>query len=871
MKNHRKSSFASASLLAIMAAATPAFAQNQTNADDQADGVNDKNIIVVTAQFREQNLQDTPLAITAINAEMLEARGQTGVEDIAKQAPNVTLTPQGQQNGNGLIAFIRGVGQTDFNFALEPGVGIYVDDVYIPTLTGSLLDLMDLDRVEVLRGPQGTLAGRNSIGGAIKLFSTKPKGDGRGSISATYGSFNRIDVRGFADFAISDSLFARVSGATKNRDGHVKRLDYGITHPGSGVPSQSIGPNPELGTLGGTSYAAGKLALRWVPSDSFEVNIAGDYSRDRSEAGASVLLYGNHAATTAEGIPWLANSNTGAAVPINCAFVPSGVNSCDNLTGYDPRYVSYATFADVRTPTTQAPFKPVIFDPHSHLDNYGISATIDVELSDTLALKSINAWREYTSDWSQDVDNTPVANQQLRQELKNEQWSTELRLSGTAFNDLLDFTVGGFYFERDGTLTARVDLNYAGLDFIHGPDPTPAKNYALFANGTFQVSDAFNITAGIRQSWDEKSYTFFRRNPDLTVPGPGPCPFFLGAPTAGPVGIGNDPNCLLLGLNDVTPPTFKDNRIDWRVALDYRVADELLFYGQVSTGYRAGGFNPRPFFGPSAGECEDLPPGVIAPCNQIKQFQPEELVAYELGFKSDFAGGDVRINAAAFFNDYKNIILTLSACPGSPCLQPNNVGKAEVKGFEIETLLTPVHGLSIDGALSYLDFKYKELGAGTAVTLDMVTPYTPKWKWSFGVQYDFEDVFGGTLSARIDGSYQSHVYTEALNYDAVSVATSPAGVPPATTPFVPGVSAPAGGGALPNVIATNRIDAQFLSNARLTWKQDSDSPWSISLEVQNLFDKYYFTSLYEQFGSPGTISGAPGLPRTWALTLKKDF
>jgi iron complex outermembrane receptor protein len=435
---------------------------------------------------------------------------------------------------------------------------------------------------------------------------------------------------------------------------------------------------------------------------------------------------------------------------------------------------------------------------------------------------------------------------------------------------MLDFTVGGFYFERDGTLTARVDLNYAGIDFQHGPDPTPAKNYAFFGNFTFHVTDDFNITAGLRQSWDEKSYTFFRRNPDLTVPGPGPCAFFLGAPVAGPTAVGNAPNCLLLGLNDITPPTFEDNRLDWRVALDYRFSPEFLAYAQISTGYRAGGFNPRPFFGPSAGECSDLPPGVIAPCNQIAQFDPEELTAYEVGFKADLFDRRLRLNAAAFYNDYTNIILTLSACPGSPCLQPNNVGEAEVVGFELETLINPFDNLTIDGALSWLDFDYTSLGAGTAVTLDMVTPYTPEWKWSFGIQYDIPDVFDGTLSLRFDGSYQSHVYTEALNYDAIQVATAPAGVPPATTPFVGGVTATAGGGPLASLTATNRIDGYFLGNARVTWR-DEDDDWSLSLEVSNLFDRYYFTSLYEQFGSPGTISGAPGLPRTWAVTVRRSF
>ncbi len=843
MTTLRRVSMASAGALAVAMIASPAQAQDATESADNPE-------IIVTAQFREQNLQDTPLAISAVNSALLESRSQTSVEQVAAQAPNVTLTPQGQQNGSGLIAFIRGVGQTDFNFALEPGVGIYVDDVYIPTLTGSLLDLMDLDRVEVLRGPQGTLSGRNAIGGAIKLFSTKPQGNGRGSIQATYGSYNRIEVRGFADLALSDKLFMRVAGVSKNRDGHVKRLDYGLTHTGSGVPSNNTG-SPVLGTLGGQSYAAGKLSLRWVPSETVEVNISGDYTRDRSEAGAGVLRYYNNASTTGEGVAWMTNTITGAPVTGNCRFVPYGVNSCDTLTGYDPRYVTYSTFADTRPVTAQAPFKPLIFQPHQWLDNYGVMGTIDIDLTDSLSLKSITAWRHYKSDWAQDVDNSPLANQQLAKVLVNDQWSQELRLNGKIGADAqFEYTLGGFYFKREGTLTARVDLNYAGLDFIHGPDPTPASNKALFATGIWHVTDAFNVTGGVRQSWDSKEYLFQRRNPDGTLPGACAAP-----PPAATYSTGV-PNCLIAGLNG-SPASFSSKRFDWRVAMDYRFSPEVMVYAQVATGYRAGGVNPRPYFGPANGAL-----------NQIKSFKPETLLSYEAGFKTDLFDRKMRLNVSAFYNDYKDIILTLSACPISPCLQPNNVGQAHVKGFEVETLIKPTPAFTLDGALSYIDFKYTALNGTTAVKLDMVTPYTPKWKWSFGAQYDIENVLGGTLSARFDGSYQSHVYTEAVNYDRILVSTT---APITTTPAVAGVTARPGGGPLATLVASNRIDGYFLGNARLTWKQDSEAPFSVSLEVQNLFNRYYFTSLYEQFGSPGTISGAPGLPRTCAVTIKKSF
>lgn len=789
--------------------------------------------IVVTAEFRETNLQDTPIAITAVTGDMMEARSQTNIFEVAAQAPNVTLKPQGQENGNGIIAFIRGVGQTDFNYALEPGVGIYVDDVYYPTLTGSLLDLMDLERVEILRGPQGTLAGKNSIGGAIKLFSSKPSGETRGSIQATYGSYDRLEFRGFADFpVIEDKLFARIAGVSKNQDGYVKRLDYALTHPGSDVPTLNNGQGELLGTLGGKSYTAARLSLRWVPSDTVEVNLAGDFTNDNSEAGAQVEIYANKPGTTADGLPWLPDS-MGNAIPFDCRFVPYGQNSCDTITGYDRKYITYGTFLDPTPANSQSPYKPLSLDPISHLDSYGVQGSVDWQVSDTFSVKLISSWREYQSEWTHDADGSPVPVLMLQQNLDHWQWSQELRLSGVLADDMIDYTIGGFWFEQGGTLQARVDLPYAGIDFIHGPDSTPSTSKAAFSHVAIHLTDALNVSGGVRYTKDWKEYTYFRSNPDGTIPS-GPCEFFLGAPIAGPTAVGNSPNCLLFTLYNVTD-TFRGDRLDWRASVDYRFTPSLLAYASASTGYKGGGVNPRPFF-----------------LNQIQPFNPETLTSYEVGFKTDLFDDTLRVNVAGFYNKYNDVILTLFACPTSPCQQPNNVGKADVKGFEVETLFRPTDAFTFDGSVSYLDFKYKELDASAnvgALTLDMVTPYTPEWKASFGLQYEVPNVFGGTLTPRFDGSYQSSIFTQPINYDNIPVVTTDA---------------------LGMQYITNKIDAYFLGNARITWRS-ADEDWSIAVEVQNLFDEYYYYHLYEQSGSPGHISATPGMPRTWAVTIKRDF
>ena len=187
--------------------------------------------VTVTAQYREERLQDIPIAITAITAQQIEQQGAQRLSDVLTSAPSVAFRQQSAAFGESVTAFIRGFGQADFDPAFEPGVGLYVDDVYYPRLTGANFDLMDVERVEVLRGPQGTLEGRNSEGGAIRFVSKKPTGDGDGYLTATYGTRNLLQLRGAADFKLTDTLFARIAGTFANQDGYVDVFNYDCAHP----------------------------------------------------------------------------------------------------------------------------------------------------------------------------------------------------------------------------------------------------------------------------------------------------------------------------------------------------------------------------------------------------------------------------------------------------------------------------------------------------------------------------------------------------------------------------------------------------------------------------------------------------------------
>ena len=783
---------ASASALALTAmavlAASPAAAQASNAPEAAAATQPDSNTVgevVVTAQFRSENVQKTPIAITAVNAAMLESRSQTSIQDVANQAPNVTLKPQGAAFGPSLGASIRGIGQYDFNPALEPGVGLYVDDVYYPTLTGSILDLLDLDRVEILRGPQGTLAGQNSIGGAIKLYSKAPSGDGGGYVEATYGGLNRVEARASADMTIvPDTLFLRIAGVTKHTDGYVDRIDYACSHPGSGLPNMASRTDCLLGTEGGKAYSALRASARWVVNDKLEVNVIGDVTKDSSENPATTLLH----AETPPGAAALTSIN---GVTYGPQFVPT-----------DP-YVSYASFTMPAGAIGPFSADALTADDRSSYEGWGVSGAIDYKLADNLTLKSVTAYRAYTSDFNEDNDVSPLPLGLGLEHLTHRQFSQELRLNGS-LGSAIDYTLGGFYFRERTIYATHQDLWYPGiiLDFV-GNDPVTAHNKAAFVHAVWHATDKLSVTGGARYTRDDKDYTFVRLNRDGT------------------------PNLVLGALNGDTGH-YAGHRWDYRANVAYQWTPDFMTYAQVSTGFKGGGINPRPFN--------------VA---QVQPFGPETVTAYEAGFKSQFLDNRVRFNAAAFYNDYKDIQIALLSCPQfggpGPCALPANAGNAHVKGLEGELEFHPVDGLTIDASGSYLDFKYTSIDpaagvpGGAGVQIGMVTPYSPKWKWSAGIQYEIPTMGSWSLTPRLDASYQSAIYSNAVN------------------------------GPL------NRISGYVLTNARLTLKSD-DSDWSAAFEVTNLANKLYYITTFDLTGAGGgSAAGQPGMPREWALTLKRTF
>ena len=764
--------------IATLTAATftaPSFAADAKAAAD------DLTEVVVTAQFRAQKLQDTPIAITAVNAALLESRNQNSLADVTAQAPNVNLRETGGAFGPGMSARIRGVGQADFDPAFEPGVGIYIDDVYYSSLTGANFDLLDLDRVEILRGPQGVLGGRNSEGGAVKLYSQKPKGDDSGSIRATYGSRNLLDFRATGDVALTDTLSLRVAGVSKKQDGYVSRIDYACANPGTAIPNQAPQGDCKLGNEGGKDYSAGRAALRWLASDDVEINLTADLTLDKSESAAIVLQAVNPAAGGA-----LFTNTYG--VPYTSAFIPADA------------YTSYASFSALRPQNLIGPPNPLAgttlsFSPNTNTKVWGTNLTADWKLSDSMAVKSITAYREFDSRWSEDNDVSPLSGSLGAEHLYNHSFSQELRLNGTV--SLVDYTLGGYYFNQTTTYATHQFLPYAlpGFEF-YGNDPVEANTYAAFLNTAWHITDALNLNTGVRYSKEKKDYHYSRL----------------------PVG-----GSLVLGLDSLnsTVGKYEGSNFDYRVNLDYRWNEQLMTYASVSTGFKGGGTNARPF-GPL----------------QVVPFNKETLTAYELGAKSDFFDRRLRVNVSVFQNKFKDIQLTLLSCPSltpvSPCAATFNAGTADIKGWELEAEATPIDGLTFDASFSDLSFKYTSLAANTGLTVGQEAPGNIKSKWSIGGQYEIMLPSGSTLSPRVDYSFNGGFNTNAV--------------------FAP----------------SNRVAGYHLTNARLTYKT-VDTKWEAALIGTNLLNEKYYISNFDLLSSSGAQYGLIAAPREFSIQVKKKF
>jgi iron complex outermembrane recepter protein len=618
--------------------------------------------VVVTARRREETAQSVPIPITALTGDELRDRGAFTLKDIDRLTPNLDFSPSGSSRNSAQV-FLRGIGQTNWSPPQDPKVGIYLDGVYLGRPQGSIFGLLDVERIEVLRGPQGTLFGRNTTAGLVHVVTRRPGQAFEATAVGGVGNDGHVALDGMVNVPLADTLAARISVQARQTDGHVRNVATG--RDWSDEDSRSV-----------------RAALLWSPRDDFEALLSFDAQRRRERSGLGECTWGGPAtvgdALAAGGLPFI------AAV--------------------------FGVFEEIRdTCNATEPFRSTDDDPdRNKVDGRGVALTLDWDLG-FAQLTSISAWRdldELNQSWgwaSDTVGSASYLEVLAFDDTEQEQRSQELRLTGTAMDGRLTWVAGGYWFEEEAFMPLVVPL------FRDVPIPSPAQSplfyapappalgvstlgefallvrflgstetgfdstnesWAAFMEGTLDLTEKLSITAGVRYTEDDREYirtqTLLGGVPDPTLT----CPDGTVPPPSG--------LCRRTRTFDETTP---------RVILSYSVSDDVMVYGGWSKGYSSGGFN------------QDV---------RMRAYEPEVSKNWELGIKSTWLDRRLRANVTTFYNTYENQQLTIGRLvEGQPTADLINAQEASLWGIEGEFTLLLDNWL-FSANFGWMDGEYEE-------------------------------------------------------------------------------------------------------------------------------------------------------------------
>ena len=727
-------------------------------AQDAQAGETEVDAVVVTARRTEETLQSVPGAVSAFNGAALERLQATDVTALQGAVPNVNLA-QGRGSSNATNIFIRGIGQPDALQTFDPAVGVYVDDVYYSRIRGTQFDLFDLERVEVLRGPQGTLYGKNTIGGALKVVTRKPGDTFRAGLSAAYGSYNQMELKGSVSGPVSDTLSLGVSGLIAKRDGYVE----------DPVSNEEYN---DKNTWAVRAQAA------WKPSDTVSVDLSADYSRDDA---AMTVGQATNTLTTILGVPLYVVSNP------------------------PPAY-------DFKTRTTTT------LPNSTELTHYGLSAAVTWELSDSLTLKSITAYRNLETDDYVDIDATQLELGDVFVGVDQDQTSQEFQLT---YQEGPWTVVGGVYWMQENIAShqeAYAD-DFLGAAFGNATflrtvdDDLETTSKAAYVNASYDLTETLQITGGVRYTEEEKTYSrstsTFSSNVLFTA----------------------DPAFAFKNLTETWDDVSPMADIRWMPS------DNVTFYVRGSKGFKSGGFNGRA-----------NNPGEQAP------YEPESVTSYEGGVKTSWVGGRYLLNLTAFTNDYQDFQARVSGTvtdPGtglpSPELTVINAGSMKTSGAELEAVARPVPGLLLDAQIGLLNAEYEDFDdvrfVATGGSRAFQKPaFAPRWTARYGAQYTLDMGDSGSLTFGAAAKYRSEM--------ALAVDNTPTN----SKVRLPGMW----------------DDDHWIWDARVVW-ESGDGRFTAGVYGQNIGDELYKTDAQE-FSSVGGIRTAYyGAPRTVTLRLSSKY
>lgn len=661
-RNHRLFVMCTTALVAA-AIHSPTLAQEAEEAATLGD-------VVVTAERRTTNVQTTAMAVSAFSAEALERSQVDNIEDLSQLVPNVNF---GQQFGNARIA-IRGVGFDTISPGSEARVAYHLDGVYISRPSAGLAGFYDVDRIEVLRGPQGTLYGRNATAGSVNIISRAPDETPDGYGRVTVGSHGRIETEGAFGGGLADGVAARFAFRSERRDGYGENLATGEDADNRDTLS-------------------GRFRLRAEPTDRLRMDLIADYHQEDDSSNA-LHYFG------------AGNPNR---TPVGIAF--GGRVS--------PNY--HDIYSDVASTNER--------------ENWGVQGQIRYDLSDTLTLSSLTAYRETEYRTQTDLDATDAPLTYYGQHENADQFTQELQLSGEFGR--VNFITGAYYFREDIDSGLTVPFNHrilGGADrIVQGQDiggQTETRAWALFGQADYAFTPDLKLVLGLRYSKEDKHLDEYAQFDLVRTYDP-----------ANPV-IPNRTQSLDASWSAFTP----------KVTVEYQPADNLFLYGTVSRGFKSGGFNVG---------------GMQQP------FEPEMIWNYEAGLKADWLDRRLRTNLSAFYYDYSDLQVTKVV---NNVITTVNAAAAMIRGVEGEINWLATDNLRFDASVSLTDSEYRDFatsdparaGLGVIDLSGNQLSQAPGYTLFVAGQYDIPTETAGVFSPRVEVSATDKVYFNAFNRDVAS-------------------------------------------------------------------------------------------------------
>ena len=758
------------------APASNVAASQAAQATDESDASALSGEIIVTAQRRSENIQKVGIAITAFSGDQLRALNVVDSRDIAALTPGVHLG--GAIAGQNSQYTIRGVTQNDFNDVVEEPNAVYLDDGYIAIGQGQSFALFDIERVEVLKGPQGTLFGRNATGGLVHYITNKPDLDRiSGYVDLNYGLYDSPGTPGafHGEAAINVPLGEKVAtriAVLWNKSNPVLRNLYPLGAVG-GSPGPGAGAN-----LGDDDTLAGRFTTLFKASDTAAITLSVNAARSRMSTGAyqqKPTIAQFDAAGELINVIDASSTETRASIGANGQDFGSDLNNDGNFGDSFGRPVPGGDYFGYKDPdgsdfTTSSDFA---FKRLNHLDAYGVNLNGQFELGSGVELTSVTDYKHFKKLLFLDVDAGPGNQTGNYQGVNAWTLSQEFRLSGKT--DAFNWTTGLYYLHIDthsiNGLKFPVGSVVPGAPFDLGADANLVTNsYSAFGQVDWLLTDRLTLTTGARVIQEEKDYTYLQgiwgtadsRRAQVGTP-------FIIGPTIGAGG----------------PEAFQDrsSKSLWagKVQLNFQVQPNLLVYAGINRGVKAGSYNAQ------------LPGGRGVPVSAIP-YKPEVLLSYEGGFKYTTPDRSTRFNAAAFYyvyNDYQAFLF--SGVSGV-------VVNADARNYGVEASLftTPMPGLDLGLSASYFDAVVKDvpLRVGGPLRRNVEPVYAPPFQASALARYEW-DAWGGKLSVGADAQYISRFYYNLRNFDA------------------------------------DKFGRYVMVNAGIGWTNDS---WTLSLRVRNLTD-----------------------------------